>query len=406
MRSLRAKFVIITGLMLVVGSGAGISAVWSNAVLTDSISQNLILAHATRNQGSADMMHDALRGDVYRAFHAARVEPTLRSHIEEDLNDHLTQLRRNVEENKRLSLNTKIHNALADVKAPLVAYAESASTLVEMAFESTREAERGLPDFVQKFDALEDAMEAISGRIAEASDQVEQQAGALAAVTRWMNTVAAAFSVLITLGLCLYLLRGVLRPISTMTGTMRALADGDTRVAVIGTGRRDEIGEMARAVEVFRDNAQEMEHLRTEQELARQRIEADKHRMMAELAKSFEAKVGNLVQRLSVAANELEGTAQSMTTVADRTTQQSVGVASTAQQTSANVQTVAAATEELSISIREIASQVTQSSHVAERAVGDALRTNQTVQTLAASAGAAHQHDCKPDQPAGAQRHH
>ncbi len=387
MQSLRAKFVIITGLMLAVGLGAGISAVWSNAALTSSISQNLILAHATRNQGSADMMHDALRGDVYRALHAARIEPMLRPHIEEDLNDHMAQLRRDIESNKSLALSAEIRSALADVEAPLTAYAKSASSLVEMAFESTREAEQELlPDFVQKFDALEEAMETISGRIAEASEQVEQEARALAAVTRWMNMAAAAVSVLMTVGLCLYLLRGILRPVSAMTKTMRALADGNIGIDVVGAKRRDEIGEMAKAVEVFRDNAQEMEHLRTEQERTRVQSEDDKRRMMAELAQSFEAKVGVLVQRLSVAANGLEETAQSMTAVADRTTQQSVGVASTAQQTSASVQTVAAATEELSISIREIASQVHTSSQIAERAVSDAQRTNQTVQTLAASA--------------------
>jgi methyl-accepting chemotaxis protein len=386
MQSLRAKFVIITGLMLTVGLGAGMSAVWSNVALTNSISQNLTLAHATRNQGSADMMHDALRGDVYRALHAARVEPTLRPHIEEDLNDHLAQLRQDIDENKGLALSDEIRSALADVEGPLTAYAQSASSLVGLAFESTREAEQRLPDFVQKFDALEDAMETISGRIAEASERVEQEAGALAAVTRWMNTTAAALSLLMTVGLCLYLLRGVLRPVSAMTRTMGGLATGDTSVDVVGARRRDEIGEMARAVEVFRDNAQEMERLRTEQERTRQQSEADKRRMMVELAQSFEAKVGVLIQRLSVAANGLEETAQSMTAVANRTTQQSVGVAATAQQTSANVQTVAAATEELSISIREIASQVTQSSQIAERAVGDARRTNQTVQMLAASA--------------------
>ncbi|MBM1175181.1 methyl-accepting chemotaxis protein [Microvirga arabica] len=386
MRSLRAKFIIITGLMLTVGLGAGLSAVWSNAALTNSISQNLVLAHATRNQGSADMMHDALRGDVYRALHAARVEPTLRPHIEEDLNDHLAQLRRDIDENKGLALSDEIRSALADVEAPLTAYAKSASSLVEMAFESTREAEQGLPDFVQKFDALEVAMETISGRIAAASERVEHEAGALAAVTRWMNMAAAALSVLMPIGLCLYLLRGVLRPVSAMTKTMRVLAEGNTGVDVVGARRRDELGEMARAVEVFRDNAQEMEHLRTEQERTRMQSEADKRRMMAELAQTFEAKVGVLVQRLSVAANGLEDTAQSMTAVADSTTQQSVTVSSAAQQTSANVQTVAAATEELSISIREIASQVHTSSQIAERAVGDAQRTNQTVQMLAASA--------------------
>src|SRR4051812_33760775 len=94
MKTLRAQFIVITGLMLTVGVGAGISAIWGNAVLTNSIAQNLILAQATRNQGSADMMHDALRGDVYRALHAARIEPTSRASINAELHNHLAQLRR------------------------------------------------------------------------------------------------------------------------------------------------------------------------------------------------------------------------------------------------------------------------------------------------------------------------
>jgi len=81
MRSLRAKFVLITGLLLVTGVGSGVSSLWSNAVLTESIAQNVILARATSNQSSADVMHAALKGDVYRALHAGRVEPTLRESV-------------------------------------------------------------------------------------------------------------------------------------------------------------------------------------------------------------------------------------------------------------------------------------------------------------------------------------
>ncbi|MXQ14194.1 methyl-accepting chemotaxis protein [Microvirga makkahensis] len=180
--------------------------------------------------------------------------------------------------------------------------------------------------------------------------------------------------------------RAISKPLLAMTTAMQQVARGDYSAAVPGLGRKDEIGAMAEAVQVFKTNGEEMEHLRMEQERTREQSEIEKRRLMAELAHGFEAKVGALVQRLSIAANGLEETARSMTSVADRTTQQSVGVASTAQQTSANVQTVAAATEELSISVREIAAQVTQSSYIAERAVMDAQRTNQTVQMLAASA--------------------
>ncbi|MBF9235667.1 methyl-accepting chemotaxis protein [Microvirga alba] len=178
---------------------------------------------------------------------------------------------------------------------------------------------------------------------------------------------------------------GITRPLSKVTSAMANLAAGDLTVSVSDADRKDEVGRIAKALEVFRDNAIEARRLAAEQD-----AENDSKMLRAQhldhLAKEFESTVSALTQSLSASATEMEATAQTMTEVADRTNHRTVNVASAAEQTSANVQTVAAATEELSISIREIASQVTQSSQIAERAVSDAKRTNATVQNLAASA--------------------
>ncbi len=179
--------------------------------------------------------------------------------------------------------------------------------------------------------------------------------------------------------------RSLATPIMRMTATMKTLAQGETNVEVTDTDRIDEIGAMAGAVQIFKDA---LIAKRQADEAAAIEAEAKMRRaqMLDQLTKQFEANVSVLTSGLSAAATQMEATAQSMTSVADQTTSQSVSVASAAEQTSANVQTVAAATEELSISIREIASQVGQSSRIAEQAVMDAQRTNETVQTLAASA--------------------
>lgn len=182
------------------------------------------------------------------------------------------------------------------------------------------------------------------------------------------------------------ILAQVLRPLRDMTAIMQRLAKGDYGALVPGLGRKDEIGSMAVTVQVFKTNGEEMEVLRAEQEKSREQAQAERRRAMHALAQEFEAKVGGLVQHLSAAATELEATAQSMSAIADQTSNQTVGVATAAGQTSANVQTVAAATEELSISIREIAGQVNISSQIAGRAVADAQHTNEFIQTLAASA--------------------
>ncbi|WP_414472738.1 methyl-accepting chemotaxis protein [Microvirga sp. M2] len=193
--------------------------------------------------------------------------------------------------------------------------------------------------------------------------------------------MAAVILIVIAFGLG----RSISRPIQKLVANMRSLAGGDLAVTVEGTTRRDEIGVMAKAVEVFKENAVEARRLAAAQE-AETQAKMRRAEVLEALTQRFESKVSALTQGLSSAATEMEATAQSMSAVAGQASQQTMTVSSAAQQTSANVQTVAAATEELSISIREIAAQVGQSSQVAERAVQGTERTNATVQALAASA--------------------
>jgi methyl-accepting chemotaxis protein len=217
-------------------------------------------------------------------------------------------------------------------------------------------------------------------------DAAADEAEALASSTSTTLMVSSAFGILVAIALLgSIVVFAVVRPLGAMTGAMGRLANGDLAVDVTGTERRDEVGELARSLQVFKDNAIEAHRLAAEQEVENQ-AKMRRAEVLDTLTKTFERNVSALTQGLSSAATEMEATAQSMTHVAGQTTQQSVTVSSAAQQTSANVQTVAAATEELSISIREIASQVAQSSQVSEKAVQGTQRTSQTVQELAASA--------------------
>uniref|UniRef100_UPI001E4712D6 methyl-accepting chemotaxis protein n=1 Tax=Microvirga roseola TaxID=2883126 RepID=UPI001E4712D6 len=219
-----------------------------------------------------------------------------------------------------------------------------------------------------------------------ALERAKNEANDLTNRMAWLLVVSAAIGVLAALGLiAAIVVYGITRPLSGITSAMGRLASGDLAVNVTGAERRDEVGQLARALQVFKDNAIEARRLAAEQE-AENEAKMRRAQMLDQLTREFEANVSALTHGLSSAATEMESTAQSMRSVADQTTGQSVQVASAAEQTSANVQTVAAATEELSISIREIASQVGQSSQIAERAVADAQRTNVTVQALADTA--------------------
>jgi methyl-accepting chemotaxis protein len=220
----------------------------------------------------------------------------------------------------------------------------------------------------------------------KALDQAAYDAEAMASSTSTTLMGSSAAGILVAIGLLgSIVVFAVVRPLSWMTSAMGQLANGDLSINVSGTERKDEVGALARSLQVFKDNAIEARRLAAEQEIENQ-AKMRRAQLLDQLTKDFERNVSAMTQGLASAATEMEATAQTMTAIADQTNTQTVSAASAAEQTSANVQTVAAATEELSISIREIASQVTQSSRIAERAVQDAQRTDAIVQQLASTA--------------------
>ncbi|TXN49968.1 MCP four helix bundle domain-containing protein, partial [Methylobacterium sp. WL2] len=177
----------------------------------------------------------------------------------------------------------------------------------------------------------------------------------------------------------------VSRPIQTMTGTMAVLAGGDAGIEVPYRARRDEIGAMASAVQVFKDNLLRSRVL--EQETAQARLAAEEQRKagMRQMADGFEAAVGGIIGMVSSSATELQATAQTMTATATETASQSTTVAAAAEEAASNVNTVAAAAEELGSSVQEISRQVAGSAELAQRAVQEADQTGALVQELSAA---------------------
>jgi methyl-accepting chemotaxis protein len=176
------------------------------------------------------------------------------------------------------------------------------------------------------------------------------------------------------------------RPLQDMTAAMRRLADNDLAVDIPAVGRRDEIGQMAATVQVFKENAVKVKQLHDEQEALQRRADVEKREAMNKIAADFNARVMGVVESLSESSQQLTASAQTLTATADQASQQTTAVAAASEQATTNVQTVAAAAEELSASIAEISRQVGQSATIANQAVIEAGRTNATVQGLAEAA--------------------
>jgi len=177
------------------------------------------------------------------------------------------------------------------------------------------------------------------------------------------------------------------RPMVQMTDAMGRLANGNLTIEILNVDRRDEIGEVAKAVQVFKDNAIRVQQLEAEQKNAEAHAAAQRKADMDELAGEFEAAVGKIVDTVSSASTELEAAAGTLSQTASSTQSLSLKVASASNQASGSVQSVASATEEMASSIGEIGRQVETSTRIAREAVVQAEATDQRIAVLISSAG-------------------
>ena len=180
--------------------------------------------------------------------------------------------------------------------------------------------------------------------------------------------------------------RGMSRPLVAITAVMNRLSSGDTSVEIPSGERKDEVGTMARAVDVFRRNMVETRDLREQQETAKRAAEVEKQALQRRLADRFEAEVKSLVSEVAEATKEMQRVAGEITASVTGTSQRSAAAAAASEEASASVSTVAAATDELASSVAEIGRQVVNSSGAANAAVENAGKTTEMVASLASTA--------------------
>jgi methyl-accepting chemotaxis protein len=211
-------------------------------------------------------------------------------------------------------------------------------------------------------------IDAMSTESKKLQDELGPRAASAIATVIDVAVGISAFAILFGLIAVVVVSRAISRPIAAMTGAMKTLAEGDKGVVVPGLGYSNEIGSMAAAVQVFRDNMIKAEELTAAQETERKAKELRAERV-AVRTKAFDNVVRLSLSTVSSASKQMEASACTMQSAAEETNTQSTAVASASEQASANVQTVAAATEELASSIKEIGRQVTHSAEVTAKAV-------------------------------------
>jgi methyl-accepting chemotaxis protein len=202
--------------------------------------------------------------------------------------------------------------------------------------------------------------------------------------TTQRNLYAGFLGALITviLSLTYIIIQDLLRSISNTQGVMSELAGGNADVEIEGVQRKDEIGGMARSIEVFKQGVLERLQMEKDAEQAEIRAEEEKQQAMHDLANSFDDQVGGLINSLASASTELQSTAESMRSIADETSQSSATVAASSEEASNNVGTVTSAMEEMSASSQEISTQITMTRTKSNDTASNAQNANETVGNL------------------------
>jgi methyl-accepting chemotaxis protein len=264
----------------------------------------------------------------------------------------------------------------------LGAYVQAAKLTADVVEDDAFVAAMDMNDAQQQFSAAKTEIDPLVIETGRIRDGVDAEAARVLARAVHQIGVAAAAAILLSLAAALFFGRLVSTPIKAMTAVMQRLASGEVTVAIPGRGRHDEVGAMAQAVEVFRDNALEARRLGDEQG----REQAEKARRAAErdeLVRRFGDEIGQVIERLTGEADGMRHVVDTLLAATAAATQRSAIVASASEEASENVQAVAGAAEELAASISEINRQVLVSADVAQRAVEGARRTSSVVSTLA-----------------------
>jgi methyl-accepting chemotaxis protein len=289
-----------------------------------------------------------------------------------------------IAEIEKAELPPNLAKLLGLVKAGVAKYAEAfAKTGPNLVLGDEAYYQGVTPTIVAAIDRMDKVKvgidEAFAGTTAATNDRI--------ATTISAQGIVASAAVIIGLLIAYLIARGIIRPLAGLTSAMKELAGGDFGVVLPGLERKDEVGDMAQAVETFKIKAEEKARSEAEAKVKQDEV-ATRHRKeeMRKLADQFETAVGEIVDTVSSASTELEASAKTLTSTAERGQTLATTVAAASEEASTNVQSVASATEELSSSVNEISRQVQESARMAGEAVDQARRTNDRVGELSKAA--------------------
>ncbi len=285
---------------------------------------------------------------------------------------------------EKLQLAEDVRKLIAPVNASVIAYTGSFATVSSIMLKSADLFDNKMQPIIrQQVAAAAGVAGSLNRDFATTKDATAGMISGTVATEELIADGALLLGALIA-----YLVgRGIIRPVSGMTAAMSRLAAGETAVEIPSRDARDEMGAMAKAVEMFKQNAVERARLEVEQKAQEAHAMHEKRAALVGMAEKIEAETGAALESVGARTGTIAATAEEMSASAMRAGESAQGAATAAAQALANAQTVASAAEQLSASIREIGGQMSQSTAVVGRAVAAGSETRGTMEALHTQVG-------------------
>jgi methyl-accepting chemotaxis protein len=384
--SLNVRFTLLASMSAATVLALAIVVYQGVSGLSETSATMQVIAQVIQRHMDGDMMHDAMNSDVLKGKIAAiENEASDLSDAAKAFAEDAASFRKNVGENLREPLPRSIAIKLEQVQVALNAYIDAGQS-VFTGLQRNEATEEAYKIFDEKFSFLEEAQEIVSSDLLAWSQEYKLEGDKASQQTKQWILALAALAIVLALVVPVYTAFGMFRPLRRTIDTAGEIADGNPDVLIAYTTATNEIGEIARSIDVFRQNLLRARELALLAEEAEARIEEGRKEGMAKIANEFESAVGGIVLGVSNTAKELRAAAQALSNLSSDTTHQSNVVAAASEEAAANVRTVAAAAEQLSSSIREVTRQVSEAANMAGKAVHEAGATTSEVSHLSIGA--------------------
>ncbi len=375
--SLKAKFFIL-GLSLITVSLAAFFLNYKNNQM--SAIQQLAIEIEQRHM-DADMKHDGIRGNVYSALLASKTDDNgLLKSSKEDVKSMSDEFIEDINNNLAADIPDDIRAQLEKTKLSALNYINFSSSITGAA-DNFEIALPMLPEFEKYFSLLEEEQEKTSEMILAWAKDTKSILDNFSSYLQVSLIILLSVAVIIPV----FAVVSIFRPISGIINVMNQIVNGNISLSIPYMSRGDEIGDMAKSINVFRNNAEKVVKL-IEQQKEQEKISSEeRRRVRIELADSFESSVKGVVDMVASAATEMDATSKSVARIAESSKIKLDSLATQINGTGNNIKTVSGATSELASAINEISSQVAKATHITSSAVTDAEKADTTAHSLSSA---------------------